>query len=103
MLIESCCRCGFLHKDSRYSYRAYKPHYHWTPLSGVRCEGGVTLHATICAACCSDPLNWSEFFQQKDTTPEQYRVKWSLNAPLPVCYLEEANHLYEAQAKAYVF
>jgi hypothetical protein len=102
MLIESCCRCGFLHKDGRFGYRAYKPHYHWNPPIVLHLDG-VILHATICAACCSDPLIWSEFFYQKEKTPEQYRVKWSLNAPLPPCYLEEANRLYEAQAKAFVF
>ncbi len=109
MLLEVCCKCGFVHKDSRIRigekpYRVYKPHYHWTPTS---CEvvkhGDVTLHPTICVACCDESINWKAFFEQKDKTPEQYRVKWSLNAPLPEGLIQWASDMYAEQAKYFEF
>jgi hypothetical protein len=105
MLLEVCCKCGFVHKDGRLDpvYRAYKPHYHWTPEKGKLVKDGVTLHATICVACCSIGPFWQEFFSQKKLTPEQYRVPYSLNAPLPDKYLESANRLYEDQTKYFEF
>jgi hypothetical protein len=102
MLIESCCRCGFVHKDGRIGYRAYKPHYHWIPAEGERTQAGVTLHATICVACCG-PMDWEEFAHQQTLTPERYRVQWSLNAPLPDRFLAEVAPLYAMQARHYGF
>ena len=99
MLVEMCCKCGFVHRDDRITprYRAYKPHYHWMPPDGERTEGEVTFHATVCAACCDDTLNWKEFCEQKAKTPEKYRVQWSLNAPLPDRLFAWASALYAAQ------
>ena len=104
MLLELCCRCGFVHKDDRIllgekPYRGYKPHYHWTPLDGELLLEDLRVHATICVACCSDPIDWNEFFEQKAKTPERYQVKGSLNAPLPQQFLEYANELYTLQVK----
>lgn len=105
-----CCRCGFVHKDSRIvtsvegkptCYRAYKPHYHWTPPDKVT-RDGVTLHATICVACCSQlsaSVDWKEFAEQQRLTPEQYKVAGSLNAPLPERLVSYASQLYSSQAK----
>lgn len=107
MILECCCKCGFVHKDDRIkidgkSYRAYKPHYHWFPLGGELKKDIITLHATICVACCGE-INWKEFFEQKTATPEKYRVIGSLNAPLPQ-YLEVwASQLYLEQAKYFQF
>lgn len=105
MLIEICCRCGFVHKDSRINYRAYKPHYHWTPTEGELTHDGVTLHATICAACVNQrqEVSWQEFYEQKKLTPQAYRVKYSLNAPLPERYLKEAAELYAQQVAYFEF
>jgi len=104
-LIEMCCKCGFVHKDERIvgdkTYRAYKPHYHWFP-EGKLVKDNVTLHATICVACCGD-MDWKEFYEQKNLTAEKYRVKFSLNAPLPDRFLEWASELYKAQAKYFEF
>jgi hypothetical protein len=103
MLLEMCCKCGFVHKDDRFgdkSYRAYKPHYHWHPDSGELVLDGLTIHATICVACC-DSVNWVEFFEQKKLTPEKYRVVGSWNAPLPVRFLSMADELYLAQTKCF--
>ncbi len=109
MLLEVCCKCGFVHKDSRIRigekpYRAYKPHYHWTPTScEVVKKDDVTLHPTICVACCDESINWKGFFEQKAKTPEQYRVKWSLNAPLPEGLIQWASDMYAEQAKYFEF
>ena len=105
MLVEICCKCGFVHRDDRGSatYRAYKPHYHWRPEDGERIQDGVTLHATICAACCSESIDWKEFFEQKTLTPEKYRVKGSLNAPLPGRLIAWASGLYTAQIAYFRF
>lgn len=109
MLIEICCKCGFVHKDSRIilgeniCYRAYKPHYYWIPESGEVQHDGVTLHATICVACSSETIDWKEFFEQKKTTPEKYAVKFSLNAPLPKTLLPWANQLYTSQATFFFY
>ena len=97
MLIECCCRCGFVHRAG--DYRAYKPHYHWDTTELV--TESFTLHATICVACCWDTIKWSTFFEQMETTPEQYRVQGSLNAPLPEYFLTYANGLYMGQAAAW--
>jgi len=107
MLIEMCCKCGFIHKDDRLKigdkpYRCYKPHYHWIPSSGELNKNGVTLHATICVGCCGE-FNWMEFFEQKDLTPEKYRVSGSLNAPLPEKYLSLVSELYLEQCKYFQF
>jgi len=110
MLVEICCRCGFVHKDSRIIvgdkvYRAYKPHYHWSPPDKVT-RNSVTLHATICVACCSQlsaSVDWKEFAEQQRLTPEQYKVAGSLNAPLPERLLPLASELYSAQAKYFIF
>ena len=101
MLLEICCRCGFVHKDSRREpvYRAYKPHYHWTPAEGERIVNGVTLHATICVGCCGLMIDWEEFAQQKLLTPAKYRVKGSLNAPLPDYLMKHVDPLYADFAK----
>jgi len=108
MLIEICCKCGFVHKDERIlidnkSYRTYKPHYHWTPLFGETKYGDVTLHSTICLACCSETIDWKEFYEQKDKTPEKYRVKYSLNAKLPDRLFSWASDLYKLQATYFQF
>jgi hypothetical protein len=109
MLIEICCKCGFVHKDSRIvidtkPYRAYKPHYHWIPTTGEIQHDGFRLHATLCAACCSsDSIDWKEFFEQKSKTPEKYWVKGSLNAPLPERFIEWASGLYMEQARYFQF
>ena len=102
MLIESCCKCGFIHKDERIPYRAYKPHYHWLPPCGEHTYGIYLLHATICVACCGH-MDWKEFSDQKNRTEERYRVKWSLNAPLPERLLDWASNLYAEQCKHYLF
>jgi hypothetical protein len=101
MLLEICCKCGFVHKDDRIQvggkpYRAYKPHYHWSPQELT--QNGITLHATVCVACCDKTIDWKEFFEQKKLTPEKYRVKGSLNAPLPERLLTWASDLYIKQA-----
>jgi hypothetical protein len=108
MLLESCCKCGFVHKDDRIkvdskSYRAYKPHYHWLPEGGELKHGELILHATICVGCCGDLVNWNEFFEQKKATPEKYRVGGSLNAPLPRHLESWASQLYANQAKWFQF
>ena len=108
MLLEICCKCGFVHRDDRIivgtkSYRAYKPHYHWTPTSGERMHEGIVLHATVCVGCCSDSINWKEFFEQKRQTPEKYKVKHSLNAPLPDRLMAWASELYTAQIEYFEF
>jgi hypothetical protein len=108
MLLEICCKCGFVHKSDQIQvggvpYRGYKPHYHWHPVGGALEKDGVKLHATICVACCGEVVNWKEFYEYKAKTPEKYRVKWSLNAPLPEHYLEYAGSLYAEQAKYYEF
>lgn len=109
MLIEICCMCGFVHRDDRIlvdtkPYRAYKPHYHWMPKTGELEKDGYTLHATICAACCSmGPIHWKQFFEQKDKTPAKYWVKGSLNAPLPERFVEWASSIYVDQAKYFQF
>ena len=108
MLLEICCACGFVHKDDRITvndkaYRAYKPHYHWIPKTGEAYHNGLTLHATMCVACVSEPINWKEFFEQKNTTPKKYYVKGSLNAPLPEQFIEWASGLYIEQAKYFQF
>jgi hypothetical protein len=101
MLVEMCCKCGFIHKDDRImigdkAYRAYKPHYHWTPADGELKDGDLTFHATVCVACC-DYVDWKEFYEQKKKTPEKYKVKYSLNAPLPDRLLSWADILYKTQ------
>lgn len=107
-LIEMCCKCGFVHKDDRIkidgkSYRAYKPHYHWNPPEGKLKQDNITLHATICVSCCSDELDWNEFFEQKKLTPEKYIVPGSLNAPLPDRLFTFASNLYIKQTKYFQF
>ena len=105
-----CCRCGFVHKDSRIMvknnvYRAYKPHYHWSPPDKVT-RNGVSLNATICVACCSQlsaSVDWKEFAEQQRLTPVHYRVDGSLNAPLPDRLLSYASQLYSLQAKYFLF
>jgi len=104
ILIEMCCKCGFVHKDDRVMvggkpYRGYKPHYHWTPKTGKVKKGDITLHATVCVACCSENVDWKEFYEHKKTTPEKYQVKYSLNAPLPDRLLPWASELYTEQCK----
>ena len=82
-------------------YRAYKPHYHWSPPDKLT-RNGVTLHATICVACCSQlsaSVDWKEFAEQQRLTPVDYRVEGSLNAPLPDRLLSYASQLYSMQAK----
>jgi len=106
MLLEICCACGFVHKDDRITvndkaYRAYKPHYHWSPTE--LSKDGIILHATLCVACCNPHIDWKEFFEQKRLTPEKYRVKGSLNAPLPTRLLAWANELYAAQCEYFKF
>ena len=96
MLVEMCCICGFVHRDARINYRAYKPHYQWAP-EYVKQKNGVTLNATICVACCKKPIDWEEFYIQKKKIPETYRIKWSLSAPLPDQYLEMATKYYQIQ------
>lgn len=108
MLLEICCKCGFVHKDDRIiqdgrPYRAYKPHYHWTPVSGELKQGDTTLHCTICVACCSDRIDWKEFAEQHAATPEKYKVKGSLNAPLPERFVAAATELYTLQATYFKF
>lgn len=105
-----CCRCGFVHIDSRIMvrnkiYRAYKPHYTWSPPDKLT-RNGVSLNATICVACCSQlsaSVDWKEFAEQQRLLPEQYRVAGSLNAPLPDRLLSYASQLYSSQAKYFVF
>lgn len=107
MLVEMCCKCGFIHKDDRIkigdkAYRSYKPHYHWTPVDGELKDGDLTFHATVCVACCDtyyEYVDWKEFYEQKNKTPEKYKVKYSLNAPLPDRLLSWANILYKTQCK----
>ena len=48
-------------------------------------------------------MDWKEFYEQKNLTAEKYRVKFSLNAPLPDRFLEWASELYKAQAKYFEF
>jgi hypothetical protein len=108
MLLEICCKCGFVHKDDRIlvgnkAYRAYKPHYHWTPVTGELTHDTTTLHATLCVACCGESVDWKEFFEQKALTPEKYRVKGSLNAPLPNRLLSWASELYATQVTYFQF
>jgi hypothetical protein len=105
MLVEVCCKCGFVHRDDRIrlGYRCYKPHYHWTPVNGARIQDGFKLHATICVGCVQESIDWAEFFEQKRLTPERYQVKGSLNAPLPEQYLATATALYEGQAQYFDF
>ena len=112
MLIEMCCMCGFVHRDDRIvvdgkPYRAYKPHYHWTPATGEVEKNGYTLHATVCAECLwsvyTGAMNWKEFFEQKNKTPEKYRVNGSLNAPLPERYVEWASSVYVNQSAYFQF
>jgi hypothetical protein len=108
MLVEICCKCGFVHKDDRIivgnkSYRAYKPHYHWIPEFGELKKDDITLHSTLCVACCSENIDWKEFFEQKKLTPEKYRVKGSLNAPLPDRLVAWASELYALQSTYFQF
>ena len=108
MLLEICCKCGFVHKDDRIQignkpYRAYKPHYHWTPICGEVRHDDIVLHSTICVACCGDSIDWKEFFEQKGMTPDKYRVKGSLNAPLPDRLFEWASELYTIQSTYFQF
>jgi hypothetical protein len=108
MLLEICCKCGFVHKDDRITigdkaYRAYKPHYHWTPVKGELTRDNITLHATICVGCCDDTIVWKEFFEQKKLTPAKYQVKGSLNAPLPARLLTMATELYDLQTAYFEF
>jgi hypothetical protein len=91
MLIECCCRCGFVHRAG--DYRAHKPHYHWTTTELV--TESFTLHPTICVACCWDTIKWSTFVEQLGTS------ECSLSAPLPEYFLTYANGLYMAQAAAW--
>lgn len=84
-------------------YRAYKPHYHWTPINGELHHNDSILHSTICVACCSDYIDWKEFFEQRAMTPEKYRVKWSLNAPLPDRLVAWASELYANQSTFFQF
>ena len=103
MLVEMCCRCGFVHKDDRIiidnkPYRAYKPHYHWTPEDGEVKQDDITFHATICVACCGESIDWDEFYEQNKKTPPKYQVKLSLNAPLPDRFLVLASELYLKQS-----
>lgn len=103
MLLEVCCRCGFVHKDSRRDpvYRAYKPHYQWNPPQGERIVNGVTLRAVICVGCCGYYVDWEEFAQQKLLIPEKDRVKGSMNAPLPEYLIKHVNPLYTDFVKHY--
>ncbi len=109
-MLEVCCRCGFVHKDSRIMvgdkvYRAYKPHYTWSPPDKLT-RNGLTLNATICVACCSQlsaSVDWKEFAEQQRLTPVHYRVEGSLNAPLPDRLLSFASQLYSTQAKYFIF
>jgi len=103
MLLEICCSCGFVHRDERIKYRAYKPYYHWMPEEGEVTEQGVTLHPTICVACCKGIIDWKEFHEQKKKAPENKKVKWSLNAPLPDIYVVWATELYKQQAAYFLF
>jgi hypothetical protein len=103
MLLELCCSCGFVHRDGRINYRAYKPHYHWTPEGGELTQDTTTLHATLCVACCKSPIDWKEFYEQTAKTPEKYKVKWSLNAPLPDIYIVWATELYKQQTAYFTF
>jgi len=108
MLVEICCKCGFVHKDDRIiidnkPYRAYKPHYHWIPFSGELVTNNITLHATLCVACCSPSIDWKEFSEQQNLTPDKYKVRYSLNAPLPERFIEWASELYSYQAKYFHF
>lgn len=102
MLLEMCCICGFVHKDDRISYRAYKPHYHW--VTEEKTTGSLTLHATVCATCISpnntgrrhlDSSHWKTFFDAKALTPEHFKVQYSLNAPLPAAYFRWADYHYK--------
>jgi hypothetical protein len=104
MLIEICCRCGFVHRDDRTKYRSLKPHYHWTPESAL-VKDGTKLHATICASCVGmgTEIDWKEFFEARALTPQRYRVEGSLNAPLPDKYLALASELYATQSKYFLF
>jgi hypothetical protein len=106
-LYEMCCKCGFVHKDERVKYRAYKPHYHWMPLEGEVNKDGLLLHATLCAECCStlcvtSGLNWQVFGEQKSKTESKYIVPFSLNAPLPDIYMSKANSFYAEQVKFFL-
>ena len=75
-----------------------------TPDSGELVLDGVTLHATICVACCShDTVQWLEFVEQKKLTPEKYRVAGSWNAPLPLHLVRMADEMYLAQTKYFSF
>lgn len=102
MLVEICCRCGFVHKDSRIMvgdkvYRAYKPHYHWSPPDKVK-RDGYTYHGTICVACCSQlsaSVDWKEFAEQR-RLPINEECSGS---PLPDRLLSYASQLYSIQAK----
>ena len=108
MLVEMCCKCGFVHKDDRVkigdiSYRAYKPHYHWTPTDGELNKAGVILHSTICVACCGENCHWKEFYEQREKMKDKYKVKFSLNAPLPDRLLDWASDLYKIQSTFFQF
>lgn len=115
-LLEMCCYCGFVHRDDRIAYRAYKPHYHWHPPRGEKIIQNVLLHATICAACTKEvdwgligavykefekAVNFHLFLAQKRSTPAAYRVAGSWNAPLPTWMEPKASKLYEMQAFAF--
>jgi hypothetical protein len=44
-------------------------------------------------------IDWEEFAQQKLLTPAKYRVKGSLNAPLPDYLMKHVDPLYADFAK----
>jgi len=97
-----CCVCGFIHRDDRIvidnkPYRAYKPHYHWTPKGGELQLDNIRYHATVCVACCGDRINWEEFYESRKRTSDEYVVLGSLNAVLPLRYEVFVSDLYELQ------
>jgi len=101
-LIEICCKCGFVHRDDRYTTpKQRKLHYHWMPENDEKVKNGYTLHATICASCVERDgmVDWVEYDDQRKKTPSEYYVKTSYNAALPYKYRGKFDIMYYMQAE----
>lgn len=83
-LIEICVLCGFVHRDDRTKTRQRKPHFHWTPKAGEETVRGSVIHATVCVACLSHPVDWTKYALARAKTDDLYYIPDSFNATLPV-------------------
>lgn len=101
-LIEVCVICGFVHRDDRTQTRQRKPHYHWAPPGGETVVNGFTLHATVCVACITTPLDWDAYLRARKATPKEYYLAESYNATLPFAPSEVLSQQYEAYCVAMI-